>query len=46
MKEQLTNELLAFEADHRWVNENLGTLFEQYPDQWIGVTSCVPKSAQ
>lgn len=37
MKEQLTNELLAFEADHLWVNENLGTLLEQYPDQWIAV---------
>lgn len=37
MKEQLTNELLAFEADHVWVNENLGALLEQYTDQWIGV---------
>jgi len=37
VKEQLTNELLAFEADHLWVNENLGTLLEQYPDQWIAV---------
>lgn len=37
MKEQLTNELLAFEADHVWVNDNLGTLLEPYADQWIGV---------
>jgi hypothetical protein len=37
LKEQLTNELLAFEADHAWVNENLGTLLERYSDQWIGV---------
>lgn len=37
MKEQLGNELLAFEADHVWVNENLRTLLEQYTDQWIGV---------
>ena len=36
-KEQLTDELLAFEADHAWVNENLATLLEQYTDQWIGV---------
>lgn len=37
MKEQLTNELLTFEADHAWVSENLETLLEQYTDQWIGV---------
>jgi len=37
MKEQLTNELLAFAADHAWVNENLGTLLEQYAEQWIAV---------
>ncbi len=37
MKEQLTKELRAFEADHMWVNENLVTLLEQYPDQWIAV---------
>jgi hypothetical protein len=37
MKEQLTDELLAFEADHAWVNENLKTLLEQYADQWIAV---------
>lgn len=37
MKEQLTNQLLAFEADHTWVNENLETLLEQYAEQWIAV---------
>lgn len=37
MKSQLTNELLAFEADHIWVSENLETLLEQYADQWIAV---------
>jgi hypothetical protein len=37
MKEQLTDALLAFEADHVWVNENLETLLEQYADQWIAV---------
>ena len=37
MKEPLTPELLAFEADHIWINENLSTLLVQYPDQWIAV---------
>jgi hypothetical protein len=37
MNNQLVNELLAFEADHVWVNENLGMLLEQYADQWIAV---------
>ncbi len=37
MKEQLANELLAFEADHVWINKNLETLLEQYADQWIAV---------
>lgn len=37
MNSELKNELLAFEADHAWVNENLKTLLEQYPDQWIAV---------
>jgi len=37
MNGQLTNELLAFEADHTWINENLETLLEQYSDQWIAV---------
>ena len=34
---QFTNELLAFEGDHVWVNENLETLLGQYADQWIAV---------
>lgn len=37
MNAQLTNELLAFEADHVWVSENLKTLLKQYADQWIAV---------
>lgn len=37
MNKQLTDELLAFEADHLWVNENLETLLDRYADQWIAV---------
>jgi len=37
MNNQLTNELLAFEADHVWVSENLETLLKRYTDQWIAV---------
>ena len=37
MSNQLTNMLLAFEADHTWVNRNMETLQEQYADQWIAV---------
>jgi len=37
MNGQFTNELLAFESDHAWVNENLETLLGQYADQWIAV---------
>lgn len=37
MNAQLSDMLLSFEADHLWVNENLGTLLEQYVDQWIAV---------
>ncbi len=40
MKEQLTDELLEFEADHVWINENLEALLERYTDQWIGVKDC------
>jgi hypothetical protein len=32
MKDGLTNELLVFEDDHRWVSENLESLLDQYPD--------------
>jgi hypothetical protein len=37
MNGQFTNELLTFESDHAWVNENLERLLEQYVDQWIAV---------
>jgi len=37
MKSQSTNELLAFEADHVWVSENMEMLLEENPDQWIAV---------
>jgi len=37
MSSQLSNRLLAFEADHVWVRENLEMLLEQYADQWIAV---------
>lgn len=37
MNNKLTNELLTFAADHTWINEDLETLLEQYPDQWIAV---------
>lgn len=37
MGQQLTNELLAFSADHAWVNQNTEALLAQYADQWIGV---------
>jgi len=37
MNGQFTNELLAFEDDHVWVNKNLETLLGQYADQWIAV---------
>lgn len=37
MNSPLTNELLAFEADHVWVSDNMETFLEQYADQWIAV---------
>ncbi len=37
MNNPMTNVLLAFEADHMWINENLETLLGQYADQWIAV---------
>ena len=37
MSSQLTIELLAFEADHVWVSENIETLLHEYADQWIAV---------
>ena len=40
MQDELTRKLRAFEADHRWITENLETLSEQYADQWIAVENC------
>jgi hypothetical protein len=37
MDGQCIKELLTFEADHAWINENLETLLAQYADQWIAV---------
>ncbi len=37
MTNKLTNEVLAFEADHVWVNENRDMLLRRYVDQWIAV---------
>ena len=37
MDQQVTKELRGFEADHVWINENLGVLVKQYSDQWIAV---------
>lgn len=37
MNSKLTNELLALATDHTWINEDLETLLEQYPDSWIAV---------
>ena len=37
MKEHVVEDLLAFEADHVWVNKNLNALLEKYAEQWIAV---------
>lgn len=37
MKNQLTKDLLLFQADHVWIKENLGTLLDRYADKWIAV---------
>ena len=37
MKEDVLNELLAFEADHVWISETWNALLEQYSEQWIAV---------
>ncbi len=37
MGNELTNELLVFEADHIWIDENREMLLKQYADQWIAV---------
>ena len=37
MREQLTDELLASEADYLWINENMDALLKKYLNQWIAV---------
>ncbi len=37
MNNQVTRALLAFEADHLWIQENLETLLGQHADQWVAV---------
>ncbi len=37
MNEKPLEELLAFETDHIWVNDNKEALLKKYADQWIGV---------
>ena len=37
MNSQLTDKLLAFQADHLWISENLETLLKQHAEQWIAV---------
>lgn len=37
MTDQLTKEILAFESDHIWVDENFNDLLKKYQDQWIDV---------
>ena len=33
----ITQELLTFESDHVWIDENMKTLLEHYDNQWIAV---------
>ena len=33
----MRDEILAFEADHVWISENLESLVKEYADQWIAV---------
>ena len=37
MSDQLTQELLSFEADHTWIHDHQKVLVKQYTDQWIAV---------
>ena len=37
MAERLSNEILVFESDHVWINQNLDKLLVRYSDQWIAV---------
>jgi Family of unknown function (DUF5678) len=32
-----TSELLQFQADHLWIDQNREMLLARYPDQWIAV---------
>ncbi len=36
MTDQLTKEILAFESDHIWIDENFDNLLKEYQYQWIG----------
>ena len=37
MSNQLTKDLLVFQADHVRINDKVGTLLDRYADQWIAV---------
>lgn len=37
MDNRLTPDLLAFEADHAWIDRNREMLLERYADQWVAV---------
>jgi hypothetical protein len=39
MKAELHNELLQFQDDHAWIDQNREMLLARYPDQWIAVQS-------
>jgi hypothetical protein len=34
---QQSSDLLRFEADHVWIDQNREKLLEEYPEQWIAV---------
>jgi uncharacterized protein DUF5678 len=37
MKGDVHDEVLQFQADHTWIDQNREMLLTQYPDQWIAV---------
>jgi len=37
MKENVLQEMVAFETDQQWISENWTVLLEQYAEQWIAV---------
>jgi hypothetical protein len=37
MKVDVRDEVLEFQADHAWVDQNAEMLLANYPDQWIAV---------